>query len=431
MFSPRPRRARASLRSPRMPPSAGVTQGADRRRDHRVPARQRPARLLFPDAARRAHSVNVTYLVGSRHETTARPGMAHLLEHLVFKGTPDLAATSWDEMSRRGMRINGTTWFDRTNYFETFNASHATSNGRSRWKPTAWSTRASTAEDLDTEMTVVRNEMERGENNPSAHRCSSGCSPRRIAGTTTASRTIGARSDVEDVDIDRLRAFYRTYYQPDNAVVVVAGEFDAEQTLALDREVLRRRSPSPRARCRGCIRRSRCRTASASSRSPRRRPAAPRRGVSHAAGRASRCRGRRRARRRDDRSRLPAACTRRWWKRSKATQRQQLRASAPRSRLRHVLRAGADGRFDRRRARDRDRDARRRRQASRSPRPRWIAPARARSRRIDDVLSDPHAFGVRLSEVDRGRRLAPVLRRARPVARRDRRRRAARRARNI
>ena len=78
--------------------------------------------LLFPDPSKSTITVNVTYLVGSRHEGYGESGMAHLLEHMVFKGTPrhpDIPR----ELSARGARPNGTTWYDRTNYFETFDAS--------------------------------------------------------------------------------------------------------------------------------------------------------------------------------------------------------------------------------------------------------------------------------------------------------------------
>ncbi|MEL6941894.1 MAG: insulinase family protein, partial [Bacteroidota bacterium] len=75
--------------------------------------------LLFPDQSKATMTVNVTYLVGSRHEGYGETGMAHLLEHLVFKGTPDHPDIP-KEIKDRGASFNGTTWYDRTNYFETF-----------------------------------------------------------------------------------------------------------------------------------------------------------------------------------------------------------------------------------------------------------------------------------------------------------------------
>src|SRR5690242_7707239 len=78
--------------------------------------------LLFPDQTKPTITVNITYKVGSRHENYGETGMAHLLEHLMFKGT-DKHSNIPQELTEHGARPNGTTWFDRTNYFETFSAS--------------------------------------------------------------------------------------------------------------------------------------------------------------------------------------------------------------------------------------------------------------------------------------------------------------------
>ncbi|MBY0235805.1 MAG: insulinase family protein, partial [Burkholderiaceae bacterium] len=75
--------------------------------------------LLAPDASKPTTTVNITYLVGSRHENYGETGMAHLLEHMVFKGTPT-RGNIMQELGKRGMQFNGTTFYDRTNYFETF-----------------------------------------------------------------------------------------------------------------------------------------------------------------------------------------------------------------------------------------------------------------------------------------------------------------------
>ena len=92
--------------------------------------------LLFPDATKPTTTVNVTYLVGSRHENYGETGMAHLLEHLVFKGTPSIPNV-FQELGRRGMQFNGTTFFDRTNYYETFTASDENLDWALAWKPSA------------------------------------------------------------------------------------------------------------------------------------------------------------------------------------------------------------------------------------------------------------------------------------------------------
>jgi len=134
-------------------------------------------------------------------------------------------------MESRGATYNGSTWYDRTNYYETFNASPTDLEWAISMEADRMVNSRVDRKDLDSEMTVVRNEMERGENNPSEILFE------RLIGSSYrwhnyGKETIGARSDVEGVDVESLRAFYRTYYQPDNAVVVIAGAFDPDQTLA-------------------------------------------------------------------------------------------------------------------------------------------------------------------------------------------------------
>jgi zinc protease len=210
---------------------AGVTRGASVEgiTEYRLDNGLRV--LLFPDATKPTTTVNVTYLVGSRHENYGETGMAHLLEHLVFKGTPSIPNV-FQELGRRGMQFNGTTFFDRTNYYETFTASDESLDWALRMEAERMTQSKFAKADLDTEMTVVRNEFEMGENNPRLvlwKRLQALAYDWHNYGNVT----IGARSDVENVDIGRLRAFYETYYQPDNAVLVIAGKFDPAKTLAL------------------------------------------------------------------------------------------------------------------------------------------------------------------------------------------------------
>ncbi len=200
--------------------------------------------LLFPDDSAPRITTNITYLVGSRNERYGETGMAHLLEHLMFKGTdqhPDVPKV----LNSLGARFNGTTWYDRTNYFVSFPASAENLSAALEleadrmihshiWKKDLWDEKEKRGE-----MTVVRNEMESGENEPD-----------RITQQRTAAvafewhnygkDTIGARSDVENVNIEHLQAFYRNYYQPDNAYLLVAGKFDAAKTLAEINEKLGR-----------------------------------------------------------------------------------------------------------------------------------------------------------------------------------------------
>jgi len=188
--------------------------------------------LLAPDDAQPTTTVNMTYLVGSRHENYGETGMAHLLEHLLFKGTPALPGrTIPTEFARRGMQYNGTTAQDRTNFFETFAASEDNLDWALRMEADRMVNSFIARADLDSEMTVVRNEMEIGENNP-MRMLQQQMYAAAYRWHNYGKAPIGARSDVERVGIENLQAFYRRYYQPDNAVLVVTGQFDPARTLA-------------------------------------------------------------------------------------------------------------------------------------------------------------------------------------------------------
>src|ERR1700676_3130202 len=186
--------------------------------------------LLFPDASSPKVTVNMTYLVGSRFEGYGETGMAHLLEHVNFiRSTHDREIKN--ELTGHGAQWNGSTDYDRTNYFETVTAS----DDNLRWALGLEAERMVNMRIekplLDTEMTVVRNEFERGENN--AQRILE----ERVIATAYlwhnyGKSVIGSRADLERVPIDRLAAFYRKYYQPDNAVLVIAGQFDQSKALA-------------------------------------------------------------------------------------------------------------------------------------------------------------------------------------------------------
>ncbi len=187
--------------------------------------------LLFPDPSKPQVTVNVTYLVGSRHEDYGETGMAHLLEHLVFKGTPDHEDIA-KELKDHGAFFNGTTWFDRTNYFETLAATEENIEWALEMEADRMVNSFISAEDLESEMTVVRNEFEMGENSPTSvlmKRVMSASYQWHNYGQTT----IGARADLENVPIDKLQAFYKEYYQPDNAVLLVVGKFDEEKTKGI------------------------------------------------------------------------------------------------------------------------------------------------------------------------------------------------------
>ena len=185
--------------------------------------------LLFPDSSKPLTTVNIAYGVGSVHEGYGETGMAHLLEHLLFKDSAKYKDIP-NEMKKRSIGFNATTSFDRTNYFASFPSSDERLNWVLGLEADRMKTSTLRKADLDSEMTVVRNEMERGENN------NVGILHERLMSTAFIwhpyrRSTIGARSDVENVQIDNLRSFYQRWYRPDNATLVVAGQFDPKKTL--------------------------------------------------------------------------------------------------------------------------------------------------------------------------------------------------------
>jgi zinc protease len=121
--------------------------------------------LLFPDVTKPTTTVDVTYKVGSRQENYGETGMAHLLEHMLFKGTPSVPSV-FAELGRRGMEFNGTTSYDRTTYYETFTASPASLDWVLKMEAERMTRSTFSKAELDSEMTVVRNEYESGENRP-------------------------------------------------------------------------------------------------------------------------------------------------------------------------------------------------------------------------------------------------------------------------
>ncbi len=185
--------------------------------------------ILFPDASKPTATVNITYLVGSRQENYGETGMAHLLEHLIFKGSKNHPKPD-AEFSKRGFQNNGTTWLDRTNYFSTFQASDDNLKWAIDWSADAMVNSFIAKKDLDSEMTVVRNEFEMRQNNPSLQMFERN-QALLYDWHNYGKSAVGARSDIENVKIENLQAFYRRYYQPDNAVLIVAGKFDEAKTI--------------------------------------------------------------------------------------------------------------------------------------------------------------------------------------------------------
>ena len=190
--------------------------------------------LTLSDRSAPVATFMVTYHVGSRNEAIGYTGSTHLLEHLMFKGSRNFnkekGTAIWDELQSIGAQINATTWNDRTNYFEVVPSEHlekaiAIESDRMRYAFLR-------DEDRQPEMTVVRNEFERGENSPFD------VLDKNIWATAYQAHpyhhsTIGWRSDIENVSTDRLKEFYNVYYWPNNATATIIGDFETSEALEM------------------------------------------------------------------------------------------------------------------------------------------------------------------------------------------------------
>ncbi|MDP5202255.1 pitrilysin family protein [Flavobacterium sp. DG2-3] len=190
--------------------------------------------LLLQDNASPVATVQIVYRVGSKHEVLGNTGSTHLLEHLMFKGTPTFnkknGNTITDVLQNTGAQLNATTWYDRTNYFETLPSDKielALQIEADRMRNSLL-----LKEDKEAEMTVVRNEFERGENNPNSLLDKEIWASAYIAHPYHHS-TIGWKSDIEKAPIEVLKNFYNTYYWPDNATLTIIGDFKKENVFEL------------------------------------------------------------------------------------------------------------------------------------------------------------------------------------------------------
>jgi len=185
--------------------------------------------LLLSDPSQSNAVVNIVYNVGSKHEGYGEKGMAHLLEHMLFKSTKKLGDIK-KMLSDKGGNANGTTWYDRTNYYEVF----PSNDENLKWFLEMEADRMVNAtilqSDLDKEFSVVRNEFEIGENSPSSVLLERVISAAYLW-HNYGNSTIGSKEDVERVKAVTLRKFYEKYYQPDNATLIVAGKFDEKKAL--------------------------------------------------------------------------------------------------------------------------------------------------------------------------------------------------------
>lgn len=185
--------------------------------------------LLMPDESQTNIAVNIVYKVGSRHEGLGETGMAHLLEHMLFKQCKKFTDIK-KAIADKGAFANGTTWYDRTNYYEILSAS----DENLRWALDMEADRMVNSkilpQELAREFSVVRNEFEIGENSQSSVLMERVISSMYLWHNYGKS-TIGSKEDIERVKAENLKVFYQKYYQPDNAVLIVAGKFDEKKAL--------------------------------------------------------------------------------------------------------------------------------------------------------------------------------------------------------
>ena len=190
--------------------------------------------LLMEDHSAPVATFMVTYHVGSRNEAIGYTGSTHLLEHLMFKGSTEFnkddGTPIWTVLQNVGAQINATTWVDRTNYFELLPSEHL--ERAIRIEADRMRNAFIREADRQSEMTVVRNEFERGENDPFS------AVDKNIWATAYQAHpyhhsTIGWKEDIENVSIERLKAFYDTFYWPNNATVTIIGDFDSAEALKM------------------------------------------------------------------------------------------------------------------------------------------------------------------------------------------------------
>ena len=312
--------ARAAAQAAAPPAAAPAASGRaghrhDGRGHQRVPAGQRPARAAVPRLRRSRPSRSTSPSSSARAtRATARPAWPTCSSTCCSRARPPTPTSG--SCSRIGGRsFNGTTWYDRTNYYEELPASPENLEFALALEADRMVNSTISADELAKEFSVVRNEFEMGENNPA------GVLEEKMFAAAYqwhnyGKSTIGSRSDIERVPVDNLRAFYRRFYQPDNALLVVAGKFDQAKALELDRAHLRGHPPPhPQAarhldRGAGAGRRALGAAAPDGRRRggggalPRRWPAPIRTGACSTPPPTSSPTSR------------PAACTRRWWRRA-------------------------------------------------------------------------------------------------------------------
>ena len=189
--------------------------------------------VLSPDPSTAVVGVNLWYGVGSRNERPGLTGFAHLFEHMMFQGSEHVPKNRHFELvERAGGSLNATTWFDRTNYFETLPSHHLELALYLEADRMGWMLPALTQEKLDNQRDVVKNEKrQRYDNQPYGdwdERMQAMVFPKSHPYHHTV---IGSMEDLDAATLEDVAGFFRTYYVPNNAVLSIAGDIVPERAL--------------------------------------------------------------------------------------------------------------------------------------------------------------------------------------------------------
>jgi zinc protease len=189
--------------------------------------------VLSPDRSVPVVATNIWYGVGSRNEVVGKTGFAHLFEHMMFQGSEHVPKNKHFELIERvGGTLNATTWFDRTNYFETVPSNDLELALWLESDRMGWMLPAMTQEKLDNQRDVVKNEKrQRYDNQPYGdwdERLQKLMYPE---GHPYRHTVIGSMEDIDAATLDDVGSFFKTFYVPNNAVLTIAGDVDPDKAL--------------------------------------------------------------------------------------------------------------------------------------------------------------------------------------------------------
>jgi predicted Zn-dependent peptidase len=193
--------------------------------------------ILHEDHRMPEVAVDVWYKVGARDEAPGRTGFAHLFEHVMFQGTKHIPRTSTSSTCRRpgASSVNGSTSHDRTNYFEVVR--RTSWSWRCGWRASGWgscSIAPASRRPVDNQRDVVKNERrQRYENRPAGLISKVLLEALYPPDHPYYHQVIGSMEDLTAASVDDVKAFFRTYYAPGNATLVIAGDFDRAKTKQL------------------------------------------------------------------------------------------------------------------------------------------------------------------------------------------------------